>query len=129
MILDTSALIAIVAGEPDAELYIRAISRAKNCRISAANFVELGLVIENQFGVEVSQQCDALFLRAGVVIEPVTVEQAHMARQASRDFGKGRHPAGLNFGDCFAYALAKSMNEPLLFKGEEFKKTDVARAE
>lgn len=129
MILDTSALIAIVAGEPDAELYIRAISRAKNCRISAANFVELGLVIENQFGVEVSQQCDALFLRAGVVIEPVTVEQAHMARQASRDFGKGRHPAGLNFGDCFAYALAKSMNEPLLFKGEDFKKTDVARAQ
>ena len=129
MILDTSALIAIVAGEPDAELYIRAISRAKNCRISAANFVELGLVIENQFGVEVSQQCDALFLRAGVVIEPVTVEQAHMARQASRDFGKGRYPAGLNFGDCFAYALAKSMNEPLLFKGEDFKKTDVARAQ
>ena len=129
MILDTSALIAIVAGEPDAELYIRAISRAKNCRISAANFVELGLVIENKFGVEVSQQCDALFLRAGVVIEPVTVEQAHMVRQASRDFGKGRHPAGLNFGDCFAYALAKSMNEPLLFKGEDFKKTDVARAQ
>ena len=68
------------------------------------------------------------FQTARIVIEPVTVEQAHLARQAFHDFGKGRHPAGLNFGDCFAYALAKSMNEPLLFKGEDFRKTDVVAA-
>ena len=128
MILDTSAIIAILADEPDAELYIRAISEAPQCRISAGNFIELGLVLESQFGVEVSYQCDALFRRADIVIEPVTVEQAHIARQASRDFGKGRHPAGLNFGDCFAYALAKAVNEPLLFKGEDFKKTDIGCA-
>ena len=125
MILDTSAIIAILANEPDAELYIRAISEASYCRISAGSFIELGLVIESQFNIEVSQQCDALFRRAGIAIEPVTVEQAHIARQASRDFGKGRHPAGLNFGNCFAYALAKATNEPLLFKGEDFRKTDV----
>ena len=128
MILDTSALIAVLADEPDAELYIQAISRAEQCRISAGNFIELGLVIESQFGLEVSQQCDALFRRAGIIIEPVTVEQAHLARQASHDFGKGRHPAGLNFGDCFAYALAKSVSEPLLFKGKDFRKTDVLSA-
>lgn len=128
MILDTSALVAILAEEPDAETYIQAISHSSLCRISAANVVELGLVIESQFGVEVSQQCDALFRRIGIVIEPVTVEQAHSARQAFRDFGKGRHPAALNFGDCFAYALAKSTAEPLLFKGVDFRKTDVACA-
>ncbi|HLX08751.1 MAG TPA: type II toxin-antitoxin system VapC family toxin [Thermoanaerobaculia bacterium] len=70
------------------------------------NFIELSLVVESQFDVEVLRQCDALFRRVGIVIEPVTVEQAHLARQAFHDFGKGRHPAGLNFGDCFAYALA-----------------------
>ena len=128
MILDTSAVIAILAYEPDADHYIHAISDSQQCRISAGNFVELGLVLESQFSVEVSQQCDALFRRAGIVIEPVTVDHAHAARQAFRDFGKGRHPAGLNFGDCFAYALSKAANEPLLFKGEDFNKTDVASA-
>ena len=128
MILDSSPLVAILADEPDAELYIQAISRAPRCRISAGNFVELSTVIESQFAVEVAQQCDALFRRVGIVIEPVTVEQAHIARQAFHDFGKGRHPAGLNFGDCFAYALARQTEEPLLFKGEDFKKTDVVSA-
>ena len=128
MILDSSLLVAILAEEPDAELYIQAISRAPRCRISAGNFIELSIVIEGQFGVEVVQQCDALFRRVGIVIEPVTVEQAHLARQAFHDFGKGRHPAGLNFGDCFAYALAKITGEPLLFKGEDFKKTDLVSA-
>ena len=128
MILDTSPIIAILAEEPDAELYIQALSRARRCRISAGNFVEISIVIEGQFGVEVAQQCDALFRRLGMVIEPVTVEQAHAARQAFHDFGKGRHPAGLNFGDCFAYALAKSTGEPLLFKGEDFGKTDIVSA-
>jgi ribonuclease VapC len=128
MILDSSSLVAILAEEPDAELYIQAISRAPRCRISAGNFIELSIVIEGQFGVEVVQQCDALFRRVGIVIEPVTVEQAHLARQAFHDFGKGRHAAGLNFGDCFAYALAKITGEPLLYKGEDFKKTDLVSA-
>ena len=128
MILDTSALIAILADEPDSERYIDAISRASRCRISAGNFLELSIVVEGQFGGDVLRQCDALFRRAGIVIEPVTVEQAHTARQAFHDFGKGRHPAGLNFGDCFAYALAKTGGEPLLFKGDDFKKTDIVSA-
>ena len=128
MILDTSALIAILADEADSELYIDAMSRAQHCRISAANFVELSIVIEGQFGAEVLRQCEALFRGAAIVIEPVTVEQAYTARQAFHDFGKGRHPAALNYGDCFAYALAKSSGEPLLFKGEDFKKTDILSA-
>jgi ribonuclease VapC len=86
------------------------------------------IVIEGQFGAEVVRQCDTLFRRAGIAIEPVTTEQAHAARQAFHDFGKGRHPAGLNFGDCFAYGLAKVSGEPLLFKGKDFKKTDVVPA-
>jgi ribonuclease VapC len=128
MILDTSPLVAILAGEPDAEIFIQAISQAPHCRISAGNFIELSMVVEGQFGAEVLRQCDALIRRAGVVTEPVTVEQAHFARQAFHDFGRGRHPAGLNFGDCFAYALAKVTGEPLLFKGEDFAKTDVLPA-
>lgn len=128
MILDTSPLIAILAEEPDSELYVSAISRAPRCRLSAGNFLELSIVIEGQFGSEVLRQCDALFRRVGIIIEPVTVDQAQAARQAFHDFGKGRHPAGLNFGDCFAYALAKTTGEPLLFKGEDFKKTDIVAA-
>ena len=130
MILDTSPLIAILAKELDSELYVGAISRVRRgrCRISAANFVELSIVIEGQFGAEVLRQCDALFRRVAIVIEPVTVDQAYAARQAFHDFGKGRHAAGLNYGDCFAYALAKTAGEPLLFKGEDFKKTDIISA-
>ena len=128
MILDTSALVAILAKEPDSELYIYAISRASFCRMSAGNFIEMSIVIESQFDNEIGRQCEALFRRIGIVIEPVTVEQAHHARQAFHDFGRGRHAAKLNFGDCFAYALAKVTGEPLLFKGEDFKKTDVVSA-
>lgn len=130
MILDTSALIAILAKEHDFERYVQAISRTRrgHCRISAGNFVELSIVIEGQFGTEVVRQCDALFRRVGIVIEAVTADQAHVARQAFHDFGKGRHAAGLNFGDCFAYALAKVRVETLLYKGEDFGKTDIISA-
>ena len=128
MIVDTSSLVAILTKEPDYELYIDAISRARRCIISAGNFLELSIVIEGQFGADVLRQCDALFRRVGIVIEPVSLEQAQTARQAFHDFGKGRHPAGLNFGDCFAYALAKVSGEPLLFKGEDFKRTDIVSA-
>ena len=128
MILDSSSLIAILAGEPDSELYVQAISRAPRCRISAGSFIELSIVLESQFPMEVQQQCEALFRRVGIEIEPVTAGQAHLARQAFHDFGKGRHPAGLNFGDCFAYALAKDKGETLLFKGNDFKRTDIVSA-
>lgn len=128
MILDSSCIVAILAREPNANTYIDAISQAPRCRMSAGTFVELSIVLEAQFPPEVLRQCDALLRRAAVTIEPVTVEQAHIARQAFHDFGKGRHPAKLNFGDCFAYALSKQSGEPLLFQGEDFSKTDVLAA-
>ena len=128
MIVDSSALLAILFNESDAETYARAITQADACRISAATFVEVAIVIEAQTKASGSRQFDAFFRRAGIVIEPVTEEQAHIARQAYTDFGKGRHRAGLNFGDCFAYALAKTAGETLLFKGEDFRKTDISSA-
>jgi ribonuclease VapC len=128
MIVDTSALLAILFNENDAESYARVISEAESCRISAASFVEAAVVVEAQTRDSGSRQFDAFFRRAGIIIEPVTEEQAHVARQAYSDFGEGRHPAGLNFGDCFAYALAKVAGEPLLFKGQDFTKTDVKAA-
>ena len=87
--------------------------------MSAANFLELSIVIEGQIGPNAGRQCDVFSRRADIIIEPFTVEQAHLARQAFLDFGKGRHAAGLNFGDCFAYALAKVTGESLLFKAED----------
>ena len=128
MILDTSALVAVLFGEPEAALYAQLIHDADRCLISAGSFLELSIVIERQTEPEADRQCDLFFRRAGIVIEPFTADQAYVARQAFRDFGKGRHAAGLNFGDCFAYALAKINNEPLLFKGEDFKKTDIVSA-
>ncbi len=128
MILDTSAVLAVLFSEADAALYAKAISEADSCRISAANFVEVSIVVEAQAGDGGIRQCDALFQRAGISIEPVTEEQALLARQGFSDYGKGRHPAGLNFGDCFAYALAKALGEPLLFKGQDFRRTDIQAA-
>jgi ribonuclease VapC len=128
MILDTSALAAIFFGESEAAQYARLIHDADRCLISAANFLELAIVVEAQIGAEALRQCDMFFRRARIVIEPFTVDQAYIARQAFHDFGKGRHAAGLNFGDCFAYALAKITGEPLLFKGEDFRKTDIVPA-
>jgi ribonuclease VapC len=126
MILDTSALAAIFFSEPEAEKYTKIIHDTDGCRISAVNFVELSMVLEGQIGGDAVQQADMFFRRARIAIEPVTVEHAYVARQAFHDFGKGRHKAGLNFGDCFAYALAKTTAEPLLFKGRDFSQTDVA---
>jgi ribonuclease VapC len=128
MILDTSALAAIFFGEADASRFVELIHQADRCLISAGTFLELSIVLEAQIGIEAIRQCDMFFRRAGIVIEPFTVEQAHLARQAFQDFGKGRHPAGLNLGDCFAYALAKVKGEPLLFKGNDFSKTDIVGA-
>lgn len=128
MIVDSSALLAILFCEEDAEVYAQAIVRADSCRMSAVTFVEAAIVVESQTKDAGARQFDALFRQAGIVIEPVTEEQAHTARQAYSDFGKGRHQAGLNFGDCFSYALAKTTGETLLFKGEDFKNTDIISA-
>lgn len=128
MIIDTSAIVAILFNEDDAEIYARAITRADSCRISAATFVETAVVVEAQTRNNGGRQLDAFIRRAGIAIEPVTEEQTHIARQAFIDFGKGRHPAGLNYGDCFSYALSKATREPLLFKGKDFAKTDLSAA-
>ena len=125
MIIDTSALVAILYGEPEAERFTQHIHAANACRISVANHVELSIVVERQMGLEGLRQADVFIRRAGITIEPVTLEQGDLARQAFLDFGKGRHRAALNFGDCFAYALAKATGEPLLFKGYDFALTDV----
>jgi ribonuclease VapC len=128
MILDTSALVAVLYGEPEARDFVERIHAADVCRISVANHVELSMVVESQLGANGMRQADAFLRRAGVVVEPVTIEQGDLARQAFLDFGKGRHKAGLNFGDCFAYALARATGEALLFKGDDFALTDIRRA-
>jgi ribonuclease VapC len=129
MIVDTSAIVAILFDESDAQTYARAIARADSCRMSAATFVETAIVVEAQTKHNGSRQLDAFIRRAAISIEPVTEAQAHIARQAFIDFGKGRHAAGLNYGDCFSYALSKVTGEPLLFKGRDFAKTDLTAAE
>jgi ribonuclease VapC len=128
VILDTSALIAVLYGEPEQADFVQLIHDAESCRVSVVSFVELSMVVESQLGPEAGRQVDTLFRRTGIVIEPVTVEHGHLARQAFLDYGKGRHKAGLNFGDCFSYALAKATGEPLLFKGRDFSKTDIKSA-
>ena len=129
MIVDTSALIAILRAEPEAAACAEAIEAAAQRRISAANFVETAIVIDGSRDPIASRRLDDLLTEAQLVIEPVTEAQARIARDAYRDFGRGSgHPARLNFGDCFAYALARATSEPLLFKGADFSHTDVAPA-
>jgi ribonuclease VapC len=128
MILDTSALIAILYREPEAENFVQRIHEAETCRMSVATWLELAIVVERQLGPEGTRQAEIFLRRAGIVIEPLTVEQGELARQGFLDFGKGRHRAGLNYGDCFAYALAKATGEPLLFKGNDFSQTDIPAA-
>jgi len=128
MVIDTSAVLAILLGEPDAERYALALEAAVVCRMSAAAYLEAAVVIDHRKDAVASREFDLFVRRAGIVIEPVTAEQAQIARQAYRDFGKGRHAAGLNFGDCLSYGLAKAVDEPLLFKGGDFSRTDVGVA-
>jgi ribonuclease VapC len=129
VIIDTSALIAILRDEPEARRFAEAIESATERRISAATYVELAAVIDAGRDPVASRLVDELLAVARVVIEPVTEAQARIAREAYRDFGKGSgHAAGLNLGDCFAYALAKATSESLLFKGDDFSRTDVAAA-
>jgi ribonuclease VapC len=130
MIVDASALVAVIRNEAGADRFFLALSDPREPkRMSAANYLEAAIVIDGSRSPIASRGFDDAVAAAGIAIEPVTLEQAEIARAAYRDFGKGSdHPARLNFGDCFAYALAKSMREPLLFKGDDFSHTDVAIA-
>ncbi len=129
MILDTSALVVILRYEAEAPEFARIMERAAQLRISAVSYVETGAVIDGSKDPVASRRLDELMEEAQIAIEPVTEAQARVARQAYRDFGKtSGHPAKLNFGDCFSYALAKAKAEPLLFKGGDFSRTDVKSA-
>ena len=129
MIIDASALIAILRDEPEAGPCARAIAEASQRRISAANFLEAAIVIDGSRDPIASRRLDDLLREGQIEIAPVTETQARLAREAYRDYGRGSgHLARLNFGDCFAYALARETGEPLLFKGDDFAHTDVTPA-
>jgi ribonuclease VapC len=123
VIIDSSAMLAILLAEEDAPTYARAIEAAETCRMSAANWLETAIRVDLSGQPIASDAFDDLVRDAGVIVEAVTSAQAQLARRAYRAYGKGTgHPAGLNFGDCFAYALAKEAREPLLFKGDDFSR-------
>ena len=129
MIIDSSALLAILFAEDDAAAYAAAIERAGGCRISAATWLESAIRIDLTGSPLASLAFDDFVREARLVIEPVDEPQVRLARAAYRAFGRGSgHPAGLNFGDCFSYALSKLRDEPLLFKGRDFPETDVRPA-
>jgi len=125
MIVDTSVVIAVLRGESDAAEIAVALERADICRMSAVTYVETAVVTDSNRNPILSRRLDDLLHDSRIQVESVTPRQAEIARYAYRDFGKGRHKAGLNLGDCFAYALAKAVGEPLLFKGDDFNHTDV----
>jgi ribonuclease VapC len=128
MVVDASALAAVFFMEPDAPKFLRVLQQTPYACISAANFLEIAIVIDNRDGVEQMVDLDLFLMEAAVEVVPVTAGQARIARDAYRRFGKGNHPAGLNYGDCFAYALAKERDLPLLFKGDDFVRTDLRPA-
>ncbi len=129
MVIDTSALVAILQNEPDRRRFNEAIEAAASRVLSVATYVEVSILAESRFGAEGVRDLDLFLERAEIRLVEVDVEQGRIAREAFRRFGKGRHPAGLNFGDCFSYALAMRLDEPLLFQGQDFSKTDIASFE
>ena len=128
MIVDSSAIVAILFDEPDAERYAAALQAAPRRWMSVGNALEASIVVERRGGAATADDLDRFFERFRIELVPVTTEQLAVARRAWRRFGRGNHPAGLNFGDCFAYALAETAGEPLLFKGADFALTDLAPA-
>ena len=125
MVIDTSALVAIFFAEPERQKFLAAITAAGSRLVSASSVLETGIVLEARQGEAAGREFDLFVVRANLQIVPVDAEQADLARSAWRKFGKGRHPAGLNFGDCFSYALARLTGEPLLAKGADFAGTDI----
>lgn len=128
MVIDTSALLAILLDEPERARFNAVIEAADSPLISVATLVEASIVVEARYGAEGARELDLLIDRAGIECISVDLQQAKAAREAWRRFGKGRHPAGLNLGDCFSYALAITLRRPLLFKGEDFGRTDIVNA-
>ena len=128
MILDTSALVAILLGEPERDQFIAALAEAEDPLISAGTLLEASIVLQSKLGEAGLADLDELLASAGVRCVAVDLAQAHAARDAYARFGKGRDAAGLNYGDCFAYALAKVAQAPLLFKGNDFRRTDAIAA-
>ena len=127
MVIDSSALIAILRREPEEQEFRNAIKLASSRLLSASTRVETGIVALGLAGEVGLEQVDALLETLRVETVPLSADHARLAIDAFRQFGKGRHPAGLNFGDCFSYALAKATGEPLLFKGDDFSQTDTKR--
>lgn len=128
MVIDTSAILAVLLGESDAARMAQAIEARSPRFLSAANLLEASIVIESRKGEVGGRELDLFLYRAAIEVVPVDQDQAEIARGAWRRFGKGRHPAGLNYGDCFAYALATSRRMALLFSGDDFTKTDIQPA-
>jgi len=129
MIVDSSAIVAILKQEPDWKEFLSTLNAANEISISAGTYFEISIVIGRLNNPIMNRQIDELMEEFSILIEPFTAEQAQIARQAYRDYGRGSgHPANLNFGDCFAYALARVKREPLLFKGDDFVHTDVRSA-
>ena len=125
MVLDTSAVLAILQNEPERRKFNEAIDAAEIRSLSTASFVECSMIVESRYGADGVRDLDLLIAKAQISLVAVDEEQANLARRAFRNYGKGRHPASLNFGDCFSYALSKALQEPLLFKGDDFSQTDV----
>lgn len=127
MIVDTSAVVAILHGESDAPAFVEALRSIQPRRMSAGTYLELAIVVDGRRDPGLTALVEELLQSLEITIEPVTAAQARLARLAYQQFGRGSgHPAGLNFGDCFAYALARDLDEPLLFKGADFAQTDIA---
>jgi len=129
MILDSSVLVAILQEEPEAQSLLKTLANYRGIlRLSAANHLEAAIVVDRNKNAELSSRLDALIEELEIEIVPVSADHAEIGRRAYLEFGKGNHPARLNFGDCFAYALAKTTGEPLLFKGDDFTHTDLTPA-
>lgn len=129
MIVDSSALVAILKHEPGWETLSESLNRAKAASIAASTYLKVSIVVDSWRDPTLSRRLDELLERFKIVIEPFTPDQARIARQAYRDYGRGSgHPANLNFGDCFSYALARDKREPILFKGTDFSQTDLRSA-
>jgi ribonuclease VapC len=125
MVLDTSAVLAILQDEPERRKFNEAIEAAETRSLSTASFVGCSMILESRYGADGVRDLDLFIAKAQVSLVAVDEEQANLARRAFQKYGKGRHPAGLNFGDCFSYALARALDEPLLFKGNDFPQTDI----
>ncbi len=128
MVVDSSALLAILFQESDAQIHARALAASGDTRMSAGSYLEAAIVADNSLDATNGRKLNELVTLFSIELTAVTESQSEIARQAYQEFGKGNHPAGLNFGDCFAYALAKELREPLLFKGDDFSKTDIVPA-